>query len=115
MNNQNPVNLKNNILEVNEIMRNKKEVEIKLIETDIIEDMSYMFGRVSDDEGKIPVQEVSINWNTENVKNMSKLFCECNELTSITNLDKINTEKVKDLSFMFFGCEKLENIDDNSI
>ena len=114
VNNQNPVNLKNNILEVNEIMRNKKEVEIKLIETDIIEDMSYMFGRVSDDEDKIPVQEVSINWNTENVKNMSKLFCECNELTSITNLDKINTEKVKDLSFMFFGCEKLENIDDIS-
>ena len=76
--------------------------------------MSYMICKVSDEEENIPIKEISINWNTENVENMSKLFCECNELTSITNLDKINTEKVKDLSFMFFGCEKLENIDDNS-
>jgi len=114
LNNGNQIEDLQETLQVNDIMRNKEEVEIKLIETDVITDMSYMFCKVSDEEENIPIKEISINWNTENVENMSKLFCECNELTSITNLDKINTEKVKDLSFMFFGCEKLENIDDIS-
>ncbi len=97
---------------VNEKMRNEGFVEIKLIAINPIQDMSFMFGKALYDEPPVRIQELVEfkNWSTKEVTNMSKLFCECNELISLPNLKFFNTEKVKDMSFMFFGCEKLKDI-----
>ena len=99
-------------IEVNETMRNEGYVQIKLVEINQIENMSFMFGKALYYEQKVPILEfVDVNnWSTKDVINMSKLFCECNELISLPNLDFFNTEKVKDMSFMFFGCENLKDI-----
>ena len=86
---------------------------IKLIEINPIKDMSYMFGKFYHDEDIVPITELTdiSHWSTKGVTNMSKLFCECNELISIPDLQFWNTQNVKDMSFLFFGCEKLEKIE----
>ena len=100
-------------IQVNDKMKNNEYVTIKLIEINPIKDMSYMFGKFYHDEEIVLITELIdiSNWSTKEVINMSKLFCECNELISLPNLQFWNTENVKDMSFLFFGCEKLENIE----
>ena len=99
-------------IDVNEKMKKDEYVEIKLVEINQLENMSFMFGKALYDEPPVPILEIKEinNWSTKDVINMSKLFCECNELISLPNLSFFNTEKVKDMSFMFFGCEKLKDI-----
>ena len=46
------------------------------------------------------------NFNTNNVTNMSDMFCGCSSLTNI-NLSNFNTNKVTDMSDMFNLCLKL--------
>ena len=48
--------------------------------------------------------------NTSNVTNMSYMFYNCNELTTIPLLD---TSKVTNMSYMFDGCSKLTSIPNN--
>ena len=90
-----------------------ENVSIKLIETNPIKDISYMFGKFYHDEDIVSITELTdiSHWSTKDVTNMSKLFCECNELVSIPDLQTWNTQNVKDMSFLFFGCEKLETIE----
>ena len=97
---------------VNEKMRKDGYVEIRLIAINPIKNMSFMFGKASYDEPPVRIQEIVEfkNWSTKDVTNMSKLFCECNELISLPDLKFFTTEKVTDMSFMFFGCEKLKDI-----
>ena len=98
--------------EVNETMRKNRCLYIKLIETNPIIDMSYMFGKFYHDEEVVQIQKLkAISWDTKNVINMSKFFCECNELIDVSGLSKLDTQNVKDMSFFFFGCEKLEKIE----
>ena len=97
---------------VNETMRKNRCFYIKLIETNPITDMSYIFGKFYHNEGVVQIQKLkAISWDTKNVINMSKFFCECNELIDVSDLSKLDTQNVKDMSFFFFGCEKLEKIE----
>ena len=48
--------------------------------------------------------------NTANVKNMSRMFRDCKNLTSL-DLSKFDTSNVKDMSYMFNNCQKLTSLD----
>ena len=49
------------------------------------------------------------NLNTENVTNMSDMFCECDKLTSL-DLTTFDTKEVTDMSSMFSYCYNLRTI-----
>lgn len=49
------------------------------------------------------------NFNTSNVTNMSGMFWECRDLTSL-NLSNFNTSNVTDMSNMFVGCSSLTSL-----
>lgn len=48
--------------------------------------------------------------NTTNVTNMSKMFYECKQLTTL-DLSLFNTVNVTDMSYMFYDCYKLTSLD----
>ena len=48
--------------------------------------------------------------NTANVKNMSRMFRDCKNLTSL-DLSKFDTSNVKDMSYMFNNCQNLTSLD----
>ena len=48
--------------------------------------------------------------NTVNTTNMSSMFENCKQLTSI-NVSQFNTSKVTNMISMFYGCEKLKKLD----
>ena len=97
---------------VNDTIKKNGCFYLKLIELTPIEDMSYIFGKFYHDEGSVQIQKLKdINWDTNYVTNMSKFFCECNELIEVNNLSKLNTQNVNNMSFFFFGCEQLKKID----
>ena len=48
--------------------------------------------------------------NTSNVTNMSYMFRDCNNLTSI-NLSGFGTSNVTDMSYMFYSCTRLTSLD----
>ena len=49
------------------------------------------------------------SFNTENVTNMSEMFWECSNLTSL-NLSNFNTSNVTNMSNMFVGCSSLTSL-----
>ena len=48
--------------------------------------------------------------NTANVTNMSRMFRDCKNLTSL-ELSKFDTSNVKDMSYMFNNCQNLTSLD----
>ncbi|MGN0231715.1 MAG: BspA family leucine-rich repeat surface protein [Muribaculaceae bacterium] len=50
------------------------------------------------------------NLNTDEVTNMSHMFCNCYVLTSL-DVSGFNTEKVTDMSYMFWDCNSLTSLD----
>ena len=50
-----------------------------------------------------------INFERNNIINMSRLFCGCSSLKEL-NLTNFNTYKVTDMSGMFFGCSFLKEL-----
>ena len=54
-------------------------------------------------EGEVQIQKLKdiSNWDTKNIVNMSKFFCECNELISVPNLSSLDTQNFKNMSFFF--------------
>ena len=53
------------------------------------------------------------NLKTENVVNMSGMFCDCSSLESL-DLTSFNTQKVHSMGFLFFGCSSLSKLDVSS-
>lgn len=51
--------------------------------------------------------------NTENIKDMSKMFSVCKSLESV-NLSKFNTTNVSNMQYMFYQCNNLANLDCSS-
>ena len=49
-------------------------------------------------------------WDTSNVTNMGDMFCFCNSLTEL-NLSNFNTSKVENMWGMFWDCSSLEVLD----
>ena len=52
---------------------------------------------------------LSESFNTVNVTNMSSMFYGCSQLSSL-DLSNFNTENVTDMSYMFSGCQKLSSL-----
>ena len=50
------------------------------------------------------------NLKTDNVTDMSYMFCECSNLTSL-DLSGFKTDNVTDMSYMFSGCSSLTSLD----
>ena len=48
-----------------------------------------------------------INLQFNNIKDMSNMFDGCSSLISLPNISKWNTSKVIDMSYMFGGCSSL--------
>ena len=48
-------------------------------------------------------------WNTSNVNNMGDMFQWCNNLSSLPDISKWNTEHFEENHGMFDGCDKLVN------
>ena len=94
-------------LNVNSNMKKNGCVYITLIEINPIKDMSYIFGKCYNNEVEVQIQKLKdiSNWDTKNIVNMNKFFCECNELISVPNLSSLDTQNVKNMSFFFFGCK----------
>ena len=70
--------------EINIKEEQKENLEIKLIETKIITDMSYMFGYCSSLQSLPDISK----WNTEKVTNMSSMFYDCSSLKSLPDISK---------------------------
>ena len=52
------------------------------------------------------IKKINIDhFNTNNVTNMSSMFCKCKSLKEI-NINKINTINVTNMRSMFWGCPK---------
>jgi len=83
---------------------------VKLIEKNIVTDMSCMFYGCKD---LISISNFA-NWDTINVTNMKSMFYLCKNLKSLGNLSKLRVDNVTDFSFMFYGCYSLTNIEDIS-
>ena len=92
------------------IKTKNKIIEIKLIETKIINDMSYMFSRCN---SLLSSSDIS-KWDTSNVTNMSHIFGGCAELQFIPDISKWDTSNVTNMSEMFEYCCPLQSLPDIS-
>ena len=52
----------------------------------------------------------SSNWDTSNIKNMSNMFYNCNNLTTL-DVSNFDTSKVTDMGWMFYSCKSLTTLD----
>ena len=57
----------------------------------------------------ISLPDISL-WDTQNVTNMSSMFCNCYLLSYLPDISKWDTKNVNNISNMFFGCDSLKNI-----
>ena len=69
-------------------------------DTSLVTDMSYMF------DGDYAIQNISFNWNTENVTTMLDMFNACSELRAL-DLSSFRTSKVTDMYGLFYGDYKM--------
>ena len=80
-----------------------KEVSLKNIETELINETTSMF------EGCSSLTGVNFeNTSIYNITSTAKMFQNCESLNNI-DIDTFNTENAKDMSKMFEGCSSLEN------
>ena len=93
-------------MDIDEKIRNKDILEIKLQETNLITDMSYIF---SYSENLSSSSDIS-KWDTKNVNNMSGMFSRCNSLKSLPDISNWDTKNVTDMSYMFDRCNSLESL-----
>ena len=54
------------------------------------------------------------NWDTDNVINMSYMFCKCSSLVSLPDISKWKTNKVTNMSNLFNNCSSLSFLPDIS-
>ena len=96
------------ILNIEQKKRNT--LEIKLIETKTITNMSYMFFNIN---ALISLPDIS-EWDTKNVTNMKWMFSSCNSLKLLSDISKWDTKNVTEMSFMFCDCSSLVSLPDIS-
>ena len=92
------------------IIKENEDLEIHLKQTKNIKDISYMFANCTSLKS---VQD--LNWNNENIINMTGIFNDCQSLVSLPDLSKWNTNNVTTMNNIFSGCESLKSIPDISI
>ena len=90
--------------------KKKNILEIILIETKTITNMSVMFCGCN---SLTNLPDIS-KWDTKNVTNMSYMFYKCSSLTNLPDISIWNTKNVTNMSFMFSECSSLTNLPDIS-
>ena len=83
--------------------------QIKLLIFIDITNCSYIFFNC----GKIK-QIIFTNFNTDNVTNMSYMFSDCRNLSTLPDISKWNTNNVTNMSYMFYYCSNLSTLPDIS-
>ena len=91
------------------INNNNTILEIELKINDDIIDMSYMFENCTS-----LIYFSNNNWNTKKVNNMSYLFKDCLNLSTILGISEWKTDKLNRIEGMFYNCIKLRNLSDIS-
>ena len=95
---------------INDNIKENKELEITLTETNIITNMSHLFsGCLS----LIKIDDTS-EFNTKFVTNMSNIFNDCSNLESLPDKLDWDTTQIKDMSSMFRNCSSLKELPDIS-
>ena len=89
---------------------NKDTIEIKLLETKSITDMSYFFYECD----SLKSLKVKPNWNIEGVTNICGMFSKCTSLISIEGIANWNTNNITDMSYLFSSCLSLKKLPDIS-
>ena len=89
----------------------KDTLEIKLIETNPIINMRFMFYNCS----SLNLLGDISKWNTRNVTNMCSLFSGCTSLKFLPDISKWDTGNVTNMSSMFYGCSLLNSLPDISV
>jgi len=101
-------------IDINEEMKKKGQLEIKLKEIKTISNMSYMFAREKGYNDQLILLPDISKWDTQNVTNMSHMFRDCGSLSSLPDISKWDTQKVTNMSDMFSYCESLSSLPDIS-
>ena len=103
-------------LDINENMKNKGILEIKLKEIKTITNMSYMFCNDNNYDNCCSLLSFSdiSKWDTKNVTDMSLMFCGCDLLSELPDISKWDTKNVRNINGMFFGCSSLLSLPDIS-
>ena len=82
---------------------------IENLNTESVEDMSYMFGNCN----SLSSLDLS-KLNTAKVENMAYMFYYCRSLSSL-NLSNINAANVEDMAYMFYYCRSLSSLNLSNI
>ena len=125
------------LFKIDEKIKNKNILKIKLNIINSIKDLSYLFYNCSDlisfcknnildtfnftdlshafygCSSLKSLPDIS-KWDTSEVTNMSNLFFKCSSITEIPNISKWNTKNVIDMSGMFYDCSSLIELPDIS-
>ena len=118
------MNIINNILEVKLKKIDKVEsFQCMFKNTDLIfisgfssfdpEELTNISSMFSDCENLSSIIDIDF-LNTSNVKKMNKMFLNCKSLESLPDISKWDTSKVTHIDYMFSGCEKLKALPDIS-
>ena len=76
------------------------KLKVKLIQKNIIKNMSHMF----DDCSSLSSLPDISKWNTNNVTDMNHMFEYCSSLSSLPDISKWDTNNVTDMKYMFYNC-----------
>ena len=93
-------------LELSQKQKEKWILEIKLIETKKITDISSMFSQCKSLDSLPDISQ----WDTKYVNNMSFMFY-CTSIFSLPDISQWDTKNVTDMSLMFYGCSSLNNLE----
>ena len=96
----------NFLFEISHILGNYLEIYLKGF--DKANNLCEMF------EGCNCLNTFQYDINTSNIINLSGMFKNCNNLTSIPDISKWKTSNVIDMSYMFYGCSQLIKLPDIS-
>lgn len=99
---------KDELKEIIDIEINKqgsKNVNLNMIDTSTITNMSYLFINYDD------LENIDVSgWNVSKVTNMEHMFQYLKNLKNV-NMSGWNVSKVLDMNSMFSNCEKLQKLD----
>ena len=86
-------------------------LDLRAFNTSKVTNMSFMFA--VDSKSTSRLSNLTLNFNTGNVENMSNMFQYCQGLTSL-ELSSFNTSKVTNMSYMFDSCIGLSSVGANN-
>ena len=97
--------LSENII-LDDTIKEKDTLEIKLIEINTITDMSSIFANC---KNLISVPDIS-EWDFKNVTNITNMFSYCESLITLPDISKWDISQIKSLSGIFSHCHSLESL-----